>query len=605
MRSNGQSFYGTRIRRRALLTFGGQAALGVAALALIGCGDDDDDDDDAGGQPTATPTGTAEPTGTSTAAPTATTAPTETPPSTGGAIVPSPTGTDPATVTAGGTVVIPSLVVPELLDPHFQLGGTVWRNNVGDPFLEMIDAQATLRPYLIESWEIQDPTTTLLNVRQGVNFQNREPANGRDVEARDIVYSLRGLKGDLYPDEGAPRRGAFFRVEAIDAVDTQTAKVTFEGPSSVFIPGALGDQRNIVLPEGIREHFGGTNLNAAQPEQHVASGPYIPESYQPGFEYTRNPDYWNAPYPFIERFQSPILADRTTQVTGMLSGQFMWLDETTQQEQDLLRRGSDDIKFIERPPRGFFYHIGLNLRRPGLSDVRLRQALSLVLDRPSLGLVILGNPENWRVPGPLPWTYAEAIPQDELRDRPQYRSPTEEDLTEARRLLDATGISETGLTIRFRAADVRSVHAYPTVAEFWAEQVNQHLEGVEVVIDPQTYSEMLAGIQAFDFDAYAGGWTHEADATLMMNTVYSTDGPRGFTGYSSTKMDGLLQSAFAAVDDPEERRSLLREAQELALVDLPVLPTHHLTGFVAQRPEIKELIWTSGGALKTYSYLGK
>ena len=593
------------LSRRTILRGGFLGGAGLAAAALVGCGDDDDDDDDDAATPTATATAAATATATATAtAPAGTAAPTEQASSDGPRFL-SPTGTDPATANKGGTFTTGYFSAPERMDPHQSTGG-LFSNRVGEPFLERIHPDRTLRPWLIESWEIQDPATTILQVRQGVNFHNREPANGRDMEARDVAYSLNSIRGDVFPEAPAPRAGGFARVLSIEAMDTQTVKVAFSGPSSVFIAGALGDQRNTVIPEGIHEHFGDgqDSLHAAIPERHVGTGPFIPEVYLPNIAYTRNPDYWNSPYPLYDRQEHTITADRSTWVAAVLSGQFHTMDGLNDQEESLLRQGGDDMQFFAGEPAAGFYHVGLNIRRPGLNDVRLRQAMSLVFDRPALGEAILGSLDRWKFPGTLAYVFPEAIPQEELADRPHFRSPTEEDLAEARKLYAATGIEDTGLSITFNAPNFGGVHGFTTTTEFFADTMERNFPGFEVKLDiVGAYGDFLARLQALDFDAYCAGWTFEADGVLMMDVFYASDAGRGFSGYASDKMDQLLESAFAAVDDPEERTSIMREAQELALVDMPALPTHNFTTINAHRTEVRDLLYVGTNLpIKTYAW---
>ena len=48
---------------------------------------------------------------------------------------------------------------------------------------------------LAESWEQQDPTTIILNIREGVNWQDKAPMNSRELIASDYVFSLHRMMG--------------------------------------------------------------------------------------------------------------------------------------------------------------------------------------------------------------------------------------------------------------------------------------------------------------------------------------------------------------------------------------------------------------------------
>jgi len=47
------------------------------------------------------------------------------------------------------------------------------------------------RGMLIERWEFPNSETIIYHVRKGVHFHNKPPANGREMNAHDIVFNLR------------------------------------------------------------------------------------------------------------------------------------------------------------------------------------------------------------------------------------------------------------------------------------------------------------------------------------------------------------------------------------------------------------------------------
>ena len=573
--------YWTRLRhhrmsRRRLLRASAVAGVGAAGLALVGCGDDDDEEG-AVAATTPAPAAEEEPAG-------------EVMEEEAVAPAPFPGARLASQVQTGGAIRAYGNPAARL-DPHFDsIPMHTWAH-AGDPFLEEIDLEHTLRGYLIPTHEIVDDTTTVLNLRENVPFFDLPPANGRTMEARDVVYSFQGLAGQIFPDERHPRAGAFFRAETFTAVDPLTVRVSFSGPSSLFIQAALGDQRNVVIPEGIRDLFPEGGLHEARTERHVGTGPWIPVQYEPFSRFERNPNYWNGPYPYAEAYEDHAISDRATQLAGLLSGEFHIMTRVTQEEIDLLT--GDQVTITKHPPESGFFHIGLNNRLPGLSDPRVRQALQIMIDNPGLSAAIVGNDEDWRIEGPLPWTYAEAIPQDELLSRRFFRTPTDADVAEAQRLMDGAGFGDGGLEVDMHTPDIRGIVGFPAVAEHLVAQVDKFLPGNNINILLGTYTDMLAATQAGDFGAYLGGWTHEADAVLMMMQTYQTDGPRATTGYSSARMDALIEDGLAEIRDPDRRASIVRDIQEVAIEDMPVLLDHHYIQVEAQSNLLQDYVFRS------------
>src|SRR5207245_2736612 len=147
----------------------------------------------------------------------------------------------------------------------------------------------------------------------------------------------------------------------------------------------------------------------------------------------------------------------------------------------------------------------LNTRNKPLDDQRVRQALAIVFDKPAFSQVTVGK-DLWKYSGPLPWAYNEALTQDELSKTVGMRSPTTQDITDAKALVDAAGYGN-GFTFGVTAAsDVAGVSAFKQVGEYYKEQIEKNFKGAKVNIDATTYTNMLAivGKQDTSWDAYTG-----------------------------------------------------------------------------------------------------
>ena len=298
--------------------------------------------------------------------------------------------------------------------------------------------------------------------------------------------------------------------------------------------------------------------------------------------------------------------DRATQIAALLSGQQHTMQRVSQDEINILRN-SDDIIFVKHWP-GFFHHVGFNVRLAKMSDPRMRTALNLVNDQPGIGAAIFGNDEDWRYLGPLPHGYPEAIPQSELAQRPGFRSPTDADIAQAKSLMDAAGYGNGGLEFTIRLLALGGSVGFLPQAEHLIAQVLKFLPGNKIDLNPSSYTDMLAAIAVPDFDAYVGGWSLEQDAVTMMGTTYPSDGTRAFTGYASPQMDALWNSALGELD-LDARADILREMQELAITDMPVLLAKNGVETDAYRSEVHDLIFhdfstsNNGGVFLRYTWL--
>jgi peptide/nickel transport system substrate-binding protein len=499
----------------------------------------------------------------------------------------------PAEAKAGGTFrTVGRAGGAGIQDPHIAPVPTNVDAYFGDPFFQLSNLTRTVYPGLIEKWEQPDKSTLILHIRPGVKFFNMPPTNGRTLEAKDIVYTMKSLSGSQYPDAKVPfpRKGLFTNVKDPIAVDSMTVRLETTAPRSDLLL-SMAEYRNAVIPEGLREFFGGMDsLYAAKPERLVGTGPWISKAFDIAGEtiWVRNPDYWNKPYPFIDQVQGEIVADGPGQLTALISGQSHIYTFATQQDIDTIKRGLPNVQLPSFALNGF-YHIGFNTRNKPLDDQRVRQALTMVFDKPAFSQVIVGK-DLWKYSGPLPWAYNESITQDEFSKTPGMRSPTAQDITDAKALIDAAGYGN-GFTIGCTAAvDVAGVSAFKQVAEYFKEQVEKNFKGAKVNIDSSTYTNMLAivGKQDTSWDTYTGGWSQEMTPIQMLQVAYLSKGGRNFTGYGSAAFDKLIDDSLAEFDDAK-RTDILRNAQRIMLKDLPMFTTHQGSTTIALRPEVQNL----------------
>src|SRR3970040_1745005 len=85
-------------------------------------------------------------------------------------------------------------------------------------------------PDLAEKWTVsKDGKTYTFNLRKGVRFHNKPPVNGRELTAEDGKYSLERFRAK------SGFRDRFEPVQAIDAVDRHTVRITLKEPYAPFL----------------------------------------------------------------------------------------------------------------------------------------------------------------------------------------------------------------------------------------------------------------------------------------------------------------------------------------------------------------------------------
>jgi peptide/nickel transport system substrate-binding protein len=242
---------------------------------------------------------------------------------------------------------------------------------------------------LAESFQWTDPLTLVFKLRKGVKFHSGPPANGRELEAQDVVYSWDRL---LKSPRIAPKR--FEVIESITAPDKYTA---------VFKLNKYIGEWRYLLGYGAYIGIYPREMVEAGPEDWKnasGTGPYMIKDYVRGssITYVRNPDYWGKvklggkeyKLPFADKIVLPIIRDEATQVAALRSGKLDTLYSVTWDNAESLAETNPDLgrKGLIVPDA---LQIHFEMDRKPFTDIRVRKALNMAVDRDAIGKSLYGG----------------------------------------------------------------------------------------------------------------------------------------------------------------------------------------------------------------------
>jgi peptide/nickel transport system substrate-binding protein len=289
---------------------------------------------------------------------------------------------------------------------------------------------------LAESWTQPNETTYVFKLRRGVRWHARPPVNGRELTAEDVRYSIdRFLK-----NSGNANAYMLKSLDRVDVVDAQTIKFTLKEPFAWFLDILANPHAVAIVARECVDKFG----DLKKPESVVGTGPWMLDSYRPnvGTTLVRNPQYFVPGLPYIDRVEIAVDEDNASRMAAFLAGKYDlgWefpgtINRTDWvQIQDSLKQKRPNLRTAEFPAN-VMSHISMRADQKPFGDVRVRQAMSLAIDRQGiLDAVAEGvgvyNP-------PVPAALREwALPIDQLGDGAKYYK---HDPAEAKRLLAAAG----------------------------------------------------------------------------------------------------------------------------------------------------------------------
>jgi peptide/nickel transport system substrate-binding protein len=413
--------------------------------------------------------------------------------------------------------------------------------------------ELTLEPELALNWEIPDSQTYTFHLRPGVHFANLPPVSGREVSSADVKFSYEYAtrSGDLKAQsQGKKLLPAQYNwmLEGLDQIQTpdpSTVVVKFQQPYAPFL-NYVATAPLAVLAHEIYDQDGDFNQHI------VGTGPF---QFDPGSSqhdshsvWKKNPTYWETGKPYLDEISMLIIPDDATAHAAFQSKQLDWLSGATMTYTDVqqVQRNNPDAVVYPYLSYGatdiWMNQMGGKL----LADQRLRQAISLAIDRDQMIATLAGGKGAWALSGAFPDTFT----QDEVKQILKH------DPAQARQLVTAAGYPD-GVDVEFQYTNDYGPFYVSLIQLLQAQLKPAGLNIVFKVLDRQ---DTIQRRKNGDFVMQA---TSNADVdTDIDSDVYQKFLP-GSTGNNSRvddpKLTALLQAQRRELD-PAKRKDIIRQA---------------------------------------------
>ena len=265
---------------------------------------------------------------------------------------------------------------PSSLDPHVQWNPDsyyVYRN-IFDNLVSRND-KGEIIPQIASSWKTISDTVVEFQIRNDVTFHN-----GQKLTPEDVIYSVQRITD---PKFGSPQLGQFSKITKAEAAGAGAVRLTTDGAYPALMAQLV---KLSIVPKSVVESVGKDAFNLKP----VGSGPYVFQAWQRGVQVTltRNDKYWGTKGPFASvNFRG--VPDAATRVANLQSGATD-LAVTLNSDQASQLKSSPKAKVVSGPTERIGY-LRLNPTRPPLDNLKIRQAISLAIDRAGIVDGILGG----------------------------------------------------------------------------------------------------------------------------------------------------------------------------------------------------------------------
>ncbi len=459
----------------------------------------------------------------------------------------------------------------ETLDPN--TAESVPAHTVTEDLFEGLtanDSHGATVPGIAETWEQKDPDTWIFHLRPNAKWSNGEP-----LVAGDFVYGMQRL---VDPKTASPYATAYgvFLLNGLDvaagkkplsalgvrAIDAHTLEVKTPNPVP-FLPSVMANSNLGPINAAVVKKFG---ENWTKPGNMVSDGAYMLKSWAVNdrIVVVKNPDYWDAANVQLTQVTYLPVENEDTDVKMYQSGANDWVYQLPPGSYERMRQQFP--KEIHNNPVLGLRYFSLNTTDPLLKDVRVREALSMVIDRDLLVKRVLAD-------GQVP-AYSVIVPGTSGADVGRYEWadwPMPKRVAEAKKLLSEAGVAAgTTLHIAYNTSEINK-----RMTIFMASEWKSKL-GLNAEVDAMEFRVLLKQRHTGQYQVARNGWVGDYNDASTFLTLVACHSDQNDSNYCDQKAQGLLDQA-AASNDPVVRKKLQTQAANEIMNGYPIIPLSQYT----------------------------
>ncbi|MGH2452873.1 MAG: ABC transporter substrate-binding protein [bacterium] len=446
--------------------------------------------------------------------------------------------------------------------------------NIFDMLLRRDPKTLQLIPGAAESWTVSEDRRTITFVlHRGIKFHH-----GRELTADDVKYSIERI---LRPATGSPYVPSFNRlVGAPEFITGQAREVSGVRVLDRYRIAITNTVVDATFPETFVYFFivprdEAERLGRDFGQRPVGSGPFVFVSWSRDdtILLRANGDYWES-RPFVSALEFRIIPDPATAQAEFETGRldYMTLSDVTYR---LYAENPRWKPYVIEVPELFTRYVGLNVTKPPLTDVRVRQAINHAVDKATIVRTVLAG-KAFAPTGIFPPSH----PAYNRNIRGYDFNPQR-----ARELLSAAGLAS-GFDLDLNGS------TSPVIGR-WMEAIQRYLAdvGIRVRIIQQDFGVMLDRASKGEIPTYVASWGQGPSCIGYLSAFRSRNiGPAGNRMfYKNERVDALLDEAERTFD-LRRQISLCQQAETLIVADAPWLIFNYNRAVLVHQPNIHGLV---------------
>ncbi|MDX8000568.1 peptide ABC transporter substrate-binding protein [Xenorhabdus sp. Reich] len=445
------------------------------------------------------------------------------------------------------------------------------------------DARGQTSPGVATDWKTTDNKTWIFTLRQDAHW-----SNGDGVTASDFVYSWQRLVNPANASSFswfAALSGMQNAQEIIDgklppealgveAIDPYTLKVTLNRPVPYFPSMTTNFSLYPVNKQGVEKYgndwtrVGHLIGNGA----FMLTGRVVNEK----IILTPNPHYWDNKNTVLKKVTFMPINHESHATKRYLADD---LDITESFPKNMYQKLRSDLPGqVFTPDQLGTYYYAFNTQRAPTSDIRVRQALAMAIDKRLIAEKIVGTGEK------PAWNFTPDVTAGFQPEKSRQETVSQQELDEqAKVLLKAAGYgSEHPLKISLLYNSLENNQRIAiAISSEWKKKL-----GVEVKLVNQEWKTYVDNRNTGNFDVVRASWTGDYNEPSSFLSLLTSTHSGNLAKFHSADYDALLKAASDETDNATRNR-LYGQAEKMITEQAPIVPIYQYTNGRLIKPWLK------------------
>lgn len=485
-------------------------------------------------------------------------------------------------------IVINNGAEPVSLDPHKVEGipeAVITRQLFEG--LVVRDQKGNIQPAIALSWESNDDFTQWTFKLRQANWSNGEP-----ITAEDFVYSWQRLSD---PKTASPYASYLEKLKlknatdiiaakkspqelGIKALDAYTLQLDLSSPVP-YLPAMLVSHSLVPVHKGTLEKFGDEWIKVGN---FVGNGAYTlaERVLNEKLVFHRNSKYWNDKETVINKATLLSLESANSDVARYRSNDIDMTNTGVPVELYPKLKAELPNELHTTRTIATYYYIFNNQKAP-FSDIRVRKALNLALQRDVITEKVLGM-------GQTPsYTYTpNYVGGGEKIQVPEYAKLSQQERNQqAIALLKEAGFDKNNplkFTLLYNTSENHKKVAI-AASSLWKTNTQ---DAVQVSLQNQEWKTFLDARNQGNFEVARAGWQGEYNNPTAFQNNFLTGSSYNDAKFSSKVFDDLIEQSYYAKTD-EERSEIYAQAEKALLEQYPLVPVYNYVNVRLVKPYVK------------------